>query len=112
MGSVVCRRPWDCVSDSKTTLGRGGGIWESLGPLARSAKKTSTTYAVQTFDTTLYDQAARAFVYHSYALDKKKEHAFQWAITREAETLEKAARKLAKQVFPHAEDARVASEWL
>ncbi len=67
---------------------------------------------MQTFDTTLYDQAARAFVYHSYALDKKKEHAFQWAITREAETLEKAARKLAKQVFPHAEDARVASEWL
>ena len=90
----------------------GGGIWESLGPLARSAKKTSATYAVQTFDTTLYDQAARAFVYHSYALDKKKEHALQRAITREAETLEKAARKLAKHVFPHAEDARVASELL
>ena len=89
-----------------------GGPWESLGPLAWSAKKTSATYAVQTFDTTLYDQAARAFVCHSDALDKKKEHALQRAITREAETLEKAARKLTQHVFPHAEDARVASEWL
>ena len=90
----------------------GGDPWTPLGPLARSEKKTSARYMVQTFDTTLYNQSARAFVYHSEALDKKKEHTLQRTISQEAEKIEKASRKLAKHVFPHAEDATVASELL
>ena len=84
--------------------------WEPLGTLAAKPKSATATYQAHPFDTTLYDQPARAFVYHSSALDKKKEHTLQREIAREAQTLEKTAKKLAKQVFHCAEDATAASE--
>ncbi len=86
--------------------------WEPLGTLAAQPQRTTATYQAQTFDTTWYDQPVRAFVYHSSALDKKKEHTLQREIAREAQTLEKTAKKLTKQVFHCAADASAASETL
>ncbi|MCY0881296.1 MAG: hypothetical protein OWS74_04805, partial [Firmicutes bacterium] len=84
--------------------------WEPLGTLAAKPQRATATYQAHTFDTTLYDQPARAFVYYSSALDKKKEHTLQREIAREAQTLEKTAKKLAQQVFHCREDAATASE--
>ena len=86
--------------------------WEPLGTLAAQSKSATATYQAQTFNTTLYDLPARAFVYHSSALDKKKEHTLQREVAREAQVLEKTAKKLAKQVFHCAEDATAAGETL
>ena len=83
--------------------------WADLGVLAAKRRATSATYQAQTFDITLYEQPARAFVYHSSALDKKKEHTVQRAIAREAQSVEKRAKKLAKQVFHCLADAETAS---
>ena len=84
--------------------------WHDLGALAAKKTGAPATYRVQTFDTTLYDHPARAFVYHSSALDKKKEHTLEREIAREAQTVEKTAKKLAKQVFHCVEDAAAASD--
>ncbi len=84
--------------------------WIEIGVLAAKRRAMSATYRAQTIDTTLYEQPVRAFVYHSSALDKKKEHTLQRAITREAQTVEKLAKKLAKQVFHCVEDAATASD--
>lgn len=86
--------------------------WIEIGVLAAKRRATSATYRAQTIDTTLYGQPVRAFVYHSSALDKKKEHTLQRAIAREAQTVEKLAKKLAKQVFHCVEDAATASDQL
>jgi hypothetical protein len=43
----------------------------------------SATYQAQAFDITFYDAPARAFVYHSRALDKKKVEVVPMAVERE-----------------------------
>ncbi len=83
--------------------------WVDIGALAAKRRATSATYRAQTLDTTLYGQPVRAFLYHSSVLDKKKEHTVRRMIAREAEALEKQAKKLVKQVFHCAEDATTAS---
>ena len=84
--------------------------WVPLGTLAENQHPTSAAYQAQTFDTTLYGQPARAFVYQSSALDRKKSHTLEREIAREPALLEKAAKKLAKHVFHCAEDALAASD--
>jgi hypothetical protein len=46
--------------------------WVELGPLAQTPTPKSATYQVQTFEVTFADGPARAFVYHSLSLDRKK----------------------------------------
>lgn len=86
--------------------------WIEIGILAAKQRATSAAYRAQTINTTLYEQPVRAFVYHSSALDKKKEHTLQRAIAREAQAVEKHAKKLSKQVFHCVEDAGTASDQL
>ncbi len=83
--------------------------WEDLGTLTHGPTAKAATYQVQTFDVMFVDQPARAFVYHSRRLDKKKEHALQQEIARERERLTKAAKKLAQQAFHCSEDAEAAA---
>ncbi len=79
--------------------------WDPLGALAQSPTAQSATYRAQTFDVTFLDEPARAFVYHSQALDKKKEHTLQREIARERERVTKATKKLTREVFHCTEDA-------
>ncbi len=46
--------------------------WVELGPMAQLPTAKSATYQVQTIDVTFYDEPARAFVYHSHSLGKKR----------------------------------------
>ena len=61
------------------------GTWAEVGVL--SPKRGAARYRAQTFDVVLYDQPTRAFVYHSDALDKKKEHTLQREIGQESDAL-------------------------
>ncbi|MCY0881547.1 MAG: hypothetical protein OWS74_06085, partial [Firmicutes bacterium] len=70
-----------------------------------SPKKDATHYQAQRFTVTLYDQEAVAFVYHSEALDKKKEHALQRAIQQEAASLTAALKELQRVPFDCEPDA-------
>lgn len=83
--------------------------WTDLGVLAAKRHATSATYQAKSVDTTLYGQPVRAFIYHSSALDRKKEHTVQRAISQEAKAIEKLAKQLTKQVFHCREDAATAS---
>ena len=56
--------------------------WEVMGPLAETPTAKSATYRYQTFDVIFYDEPARAFVYYSLTLDRKKEHTLQREIAR------------------------------
>lgn len=62
---------------------------ETPRDLGRQTVSGTVTYQTHTFHTTLYDQSARAFVYHSSALDKVKEHTLQREIAREVQPLAK-----------------------
>ena len=84
--------------------------WEELGSLAQKPTAQSATYQSQTLDVTFLDRPARAFVYHSRGLDKKKEHTLQKEIAREHARLTKAAKHLARQTFHCAEDAEAAAQ--
>ena len=80
-----------------------GADWEDLGPL--SPKPKAAQYRAQTFDVTLYDQTARAWVYHSSALDKRKERTLQREIDREAKALARELKTLARMTFDCEADA-------
>ena len=54
---------------------------------------------MQTFTVTLDDQPARAFVYHSDALDKKKERTLQPEIQQEADALAAELKALTRLTF-------------
>ena len=92
------RRAWD---ESNT--------WDVMGPLAETPIAKSATYRCQTFDVTFYDEPARAFVYYSSALDKKKEHTLQREIERERTRITKFTKKLSGKAFSSAQDARQAA---
>jgi len=83
--------------------------WKSLGVLAEAPTPKSATYHAQTFDVTFADQPAKAFVYHSQTLDRKKEHTLQREIAREREQYTKLTKKLASQKFHDAADAKQAA---
>ncbi len=51
--------------------------------LVAAPSGTASVYHVQTFDITFLGDPARAFLYHSSALDKKKEHSLQREIAKE-----------------------------
>ena len=83
--------------------------WQAIGSLAAASKPTSATYHAQTFEVTFAGQPARAFVYHSDALDRKKEHALQREVAREREQCTQLTKKLARQTFHEATDAEHAA---
>ena len=94
--------------DLKHRAWDGPNRWEVIGtPTAKSA-----TYRYQTFDVTFYDEPARAFVYYSPALDRKKEHTLQREIEHERTRITKVTKKLAGKAFSSAEDARQAADIL
>ena len=62
---------------------------------------TASVYHVQPFDVIFLEKPARAFVFHSSALDKKKEHRLQRDIAR----YDALNKKLAGQTFATAEAA-------
>jgi hypothetical protein len=69
------------AKDLKERAWTDGATWDEVGVL--SPKKGAARYRVKTFSVTLYDPSARAFVYHSNALDKKKGKTLQ----RELQTM-------------------------
>lgn len=73
------------AKDVKEQAWVNGGNWLDIGVL--SAKRGTARYGAQTFDVVLYAQPTRAFVYHSDALDKKKEHTLQREIGQESDAL-------------------------
>ena len=79
--------------------------WTELGALAEVPAVKSATYQAQTFDVTFADAPAKAFVYHSRALDKKKEHTLQREIVRERNEIAQLSKALAGITFESAEDA-------
>jgi len=83
-----------------------GGNWVDVGVL--SPKRGATRYRSQTFDVVLYDQPTRAFVYHSDALDKKKEHTLQREIRQESDALAAELKGLERITFDCEADARAA----
>jgi len=82
--------------------------WVELGPLAQTPTPKSATYQAQTFDVTFAGGPARAFVYHSQSLDRKKEHTLQREIGRERKRLESLEKKMAGKPFRDALDAEQA----
>ncbi len=86
--------------------------WDDLGHLAQVPTPKSATYQAQTFDVTFYDEPARAFVYHSRALDKKKEHTLQREMAQEREQWTKMEKKLAGKTFQGVADAEQAATLL
>ena len=79
-----------------------GGDWTD-GVL--SPKRGAARYRAQTFDVVLYDQPTRAFVYHSDALDKKKEHTLQREIRQESDALAAELKGLERITFDCEADA-------
>ncbi len=82
--------------------------WKPLGSVAARSKKSSV-YQAQTFDVTFLGEPARAFVYHSSALDKKKEHSLQREIAKDRARYDRLNKKLARQTFPTAQAAEQAA---
>ena len=83
-----------------------GGGWTDIG--AWSSKHDAAHYQAQAFDTMLYDHPTRAFVYHSDALDKKKEHTLQREIQHESDALATELKGLRRLTFDCETDARIA----
>lgn len=96
------------AKDLKERAWADGATWDAVGVL--SPKQGAARYRVQTFPITLYDQPAQAFVYHSDALDKKKERTLQREIRHEADALAAELRTLARLSFDCEADARTAAE--
>jgi len=82
--------------------------WVELGPLAQTPTPKSATYQAQTFEVTFADGPARAFVYHSLSLDRKKEHTLQREIERERKRMESLQKKVTGKTFRSALDAEQA----
>ena len=91
-------RAWDEAKDA----------WIELGPLAETPTPKSATYQAQTFEVTFADGPARAFVYHSQSLERKKEHTLQREIKRERERVEILQKKMGGKTFRGALDAEQA----
>lgn len=85
--------------------------WQSLGSVAATSG-TGSVYHVQTFDVTFLGEPARAFVYHSSALEKKKEHSLQREIAKERAHYDQLNKKLARQTFATTEAAEQAAAQL
>ena len=83
--------------------------WESLGSVATSGKIPASVYQVQTFDVPFLGVPARAFVYHSSALDKKKEHGLQREIAKDRACYDRLHKTLARQTFPTVQEAEQAA---
>jgi len=89
--------------------------WEAWKLLRSGAapSETASVYHVQTFDVTFLEEPARAFVFHSSALDKKKEHSLQRDIAKDRARYDALNKKLARQTFATADAAvREASQLL
>ena len=66
------------------------------------------TYQAQTFEVTFADGPARAFVYHSQSLERKKEHTLQREMERERKRMESLQKKVTGKTFCSALDAEQA----
>lgn len=82
--------------------------WKRMEPVARPSPKNSV-YQTQAFDVTFLGAPARAFVYHSSALEKKKEHSLQREIAKDRGRYDRLNKKLARQTFPTAHAAEAAA---
>ena len=83
--------------------------WDSLGSVATSDKSPASVYQVQTFDVPFLGEPARAFVYHSSALAKKKEYGLQREIAKDRARYDRLHKKLARQTFPTVQEAEQAA---
>jgi transposase len=87
---------------------------EAWKPLHSDGKPpgTASVYHVQTFDVIFLGEPARAFVYHSSALDKKKEHSLQRDMTQERARYDRWNKTLARKTFSTAQEAAQAASQL
>lgn len=73
-------------------------LYLPVAPVA-APSGTASVYHVQTFDITFLGDPARAFLYHSSALDKKKEHSLQREIAKERAHYDTLNQTLAQQTI-------------
>ena len=82
------------------------GKWLELGRITPGKK--SASYKVQEFEKELYGRRYRFLVVHSDHLDKRKLRGLDSRLKKQRQTLEKAAREMAKMSFACEADAKEA----
>jgi hypothetical protein len=107
LGRLSARFNW-CDEVKDQAWAEAKEAWVELGPLAQTPTPKSATYQAQTFEVTFADGPARAFVYPSLSLDRKKEHTLQREIERERKRMESLQKNVTRKTFRCAVDAEQA----